>query len=190
MKRTPKGCYGYINYKKKFETIKTIVLFAVSLSLFFAGWYTTKSRMNLLTVVAILGMLPASKSAVTMFMILKSKGCSERVHNLITEWYTKNECTIYGIFDLNITTYKATYQISHLVVKEKTICALTETPSSDLQTFEKYINESLINSNYKGYHFKTFEKEEKYLERLAGLSKLEEDENKDMLFDFFMGISL
>ena len=190
MKRTLKGCYGYVNYKKKFETIKTIILFSVSLSLFFAGWYTTKSRLNLLTVVAILGMLPASKSLVNMIMILKSKGCSEPQYNSIMEWFSKNDCHLNGIFDLNITTYKATYQISHLVIKEKTICALSEDSKADFSVLEKFINESLVNGNYKGYHFKTFNKEEKYFDRLSGLAKLEEDENKDMLFDFFMGISL
>ena len=49
-----KNTYGYINSQKKYELIRTIVYFGVSLSLFIAGYMATKSKMNLLTVVAVL----------------------------------------------------------------------------------------------------------------------------------------
>ena len=64
MKKIQKGKPGYLNYKKKVEIIRTIVYFAIVLAIFALGIWQTGTRLNLLTVVAILGCLPASKSLV------------------------------------------------------------------------------------------------------------------------------
>ena len=68
--KVQKGQYGYLSYKKKFSAIVTIGMFALSLAIFIMGYVTTKTNANLLTVVAVLGCLPASKSAVSMLMFL------------------------------------------------------------------------------------------------------------------------
>ena len=63
-----KGTENYLKTQKKYELLRTILYFGISLSLLIAGWVTTKSRANLLTIVAILGCLPASKSLVSTIM--------------------------------------------------------------------------------------------------------------------------
>ena len=63
-----KGCYGYLTRQKKKEIIKTVLFFALSLSVFAIGYATTGTKKNLLTIVAMLGFLPASKSMVSMIM--------------------------------------------------------------------------------------------------------------------------
>ena len=68
-----KGTQYYLKTQRKYEILRTILYFAISLSLFIAGWITTKSRLNLLTVVAILGCLPACKSVVGMIMFIRYK---------------------------------------------------------------------------------------------------------------------
>lgn len=77
--QVPKGCFGYIQRKHILEVIKTIIYFSVSISLYFAGIEATGNNRNLLTIVAVLGCLPASKSMVSMIMFLKYKGCPEEV---------------------------------------------------------------------------------------------------------------
>ena len=64
MKKIQKGNPGYLNYKKKVEIIRTIVYFAIVFAILALGIWQTGTRLNLLTVVAILGCLPASKSLV------------------------------------------------------------------------------------------------------------------------------
>ncbi len=73
---TPKGAYGYITNRKKFTALRTALYFAISLSLYVAGYVTTGSNKNLLTIVAVLGCLPSCKSAVNMIIFLRAKGCS------------------------------------------------------------------------------------------------------------------
>ena len=72
-----KGTRNYLNTQKKYEIVRTILYFAISLSLFAAGYIQTGRRANLLSIVAVLGCLPASKSAVGAIMFLRFRSCAE-----------------------------------------------------------------------------------------------------------------
>ena len=65
-----KGCFGYLEAQRKKEIIRTIFYFALSAAIFVMGYVTTGTKMNLLTVVAVCGCLPASKSMVSMIMYI------------------------------------------------------------------------------------------------------------------------
>ena len=65
-----KGTENYLNTQKKYEILRTILYFAISATLFIAGYLQTKTKVNLLTVVAVLGCLPASKSTVSSKLFL------------------------------------------------------------------------------------------------------------------------
>ena len=54
---TVKGTRNYIDTQKKYEILRTILYFGLSLGLFVTGYITTKTRTNLLTVVAVVGCL-------------------------------------------------------------------------------------------------------------------------------------
>ena len=79
-KSVMKGSYEYLKARKRRTIFWTLLLFAVSASLFIAGVVTTGTKKNLLTIVAVLGVLPAARSFVTSFMYYKAKGCS-------ADWY-------------------------------------------------------------------------------------------------------
>ena len=64
MKRVEKGTPGYLDHKKKVEIIRTVIYFGIVAAVFFLGYSQTGTRLNLLTVVAILGCLPAGKALV------------------------------------------------------------------------------------------------------------------------------
>ena len=64
MKKIQKGKPGYLNYKRKVEILRTVIYFVIVLAIFALGYWQTHTRLNLLTVVAILGCLPASKALV------------------------------------------------------------------------------------------------------------------------------
>ena len=52
--KVKQGDYEYFNKKRQKETIKTLIYFGISLSLFVAGYAATKTKANLLTIVAVL----------------------------------------------------------------------------------------------------------------------------------------
>jgi hypothetical protein len=167
-----KGMRNYLRTQKKYEILRTVLYFAISLSLFVAGYIATGERINLLTVVAILGCLPASKSAVGMIMFLRYNSCGDESAKSI-EQYVGDLCDAY---DMVFTSYDKNYVIAHLVVKGNTICGFTEDKSFQEQAFYKHITAILKAENYRDTSFKVFSDLKKYTERLEQLLELETDE--------------
>ena len=133
--KVQKGQYSYLSYKKKLSAIITIGMFTLSLAIFIMGYVTTKTNANLLTVVAVLGCLPASKSAVSMIMFLKAKGCSEEDKNVIEAAIGSLD----GYYDLYFTGYSKNFPTDHLVVTKNAIIAY----STDKKIAEKEFNEHM-----------------------------------------------
>lgn len=167
-----KGTMNYLKTQKKYEIVRTILYFVISFSLLIAGYVATKSRMNLLTVVAILGCLPACKSAVDMIMFLRFKGCSPENAEIIA---THSE-GLHGMYDMIFTSYDKNHQIAHIVVKGNTICGFTEDNKFAEQAFYKHITDILKADNYKETSVKVFSDINKYTERLEQLKELDADE--------------
>lgn len=167
-----KGTQYYLKTQRKYEILRTILYFAISLSLFIAGWITTKSRLNLLTVVAILGCLPACKSVVGMIMFIRYKSCSEKT---ITE--VEKHCEgISGLYDMVFTSYDKTFQVAHMSVKGNTVCGYTEADKFDENAFYKHIEGILKADGFKETTIKIFKDLNKYTERMEQLKQLNTEE--------------
>ena len=62
--KTEKGQPGYIKAKKQKYLLGAVVEFVIVIAIFVTGYIQTGSRLNLLTVVAVVGCLPAAKMLV------------------------------------------------------------------------------------------------------------------------------
>ena len=98
IKKAVKGTFGYLDAQKKRVFLRTVIYFAIPLSLLAAGIISTGSRRNLLTVVAILGCLPACKSLVNLILYCRTRGCSEAAHETIVP--VSRERGLKGMYDL------------------------------------------------------------------------------------------
>uniref|UniRef100_UPI0040565E76 hypothetical protein n=1 Tax=Acetatifactor sp. TaxID=1872090 RepID=UPI0040565E76 len=168
-----KGTRDYLKTQKKYEILRTVIYFGISLSLFMAGYIATGDRINLLTIVAILGCLPASKSAVEMIMFLRAKGCSGEIADEIVI----HQGDLSGVFDLFFTSYDKNYQIAHMVVKGNTVCGYSQDEKFEEQAFYKHIGDILKADNYRETSVKVFKDLKKYTERMEQLQELETDES-------------
>lgn len=171
MKKVQKGQFGYLSYKKKSTTILTILMFAVSLALYIAGYITTKSNANLLTVVAILGCLPASKSAVSMIMFLKAKGCSNEDHDAIKAAIG----SLNGYYDLYFTGYSKNFPTDHLVVTKNSIIAYSCDKKITEKEFHEHMKDLLNKERISDITVKLFLDRAKYINRLKELNLSETD---------------
>lgn len=171
MKRIQKGSFGYLSYKKKSTTIITLLMFAVSLSLYIAGYITTKSNANLLTVVAILGCLPASKSAVNMIMFLKTKECTNEDHEAIESVIG----TLNGYYDLYFTGYSKNFPTDHLVVTKNSILAYSSDKKITDKEFHEHMKDILNKERISDITVKLFTDRTKYTNRLKELNLSEAD---------------
>lgn len=172
MKRVKKGQFGYIKYRRTFHLIFSVILYAMAVALYIAGIKTTGDNKNLLTVVAILGVLPASQSLVTTILGFRAKCCSRELYEKIEAKVDENMVSIY---DLYFTTYDKNYPISHIVMKNNCLCGVMDNSKHSANDFEKYLEDSFAKNGIKGVSVKIFEKSmsEKYLNRLEELKKLE-----------------
>lgn len=169
-----KGTERYLDIQKKYEAARTLLYFGISAALFIAGYFQTKSRINLLTVVAILGCLPASKSAVSAIMFL-------RFHSCLPEYAVQIKERSQGLavlFDCVFTSYKKNFRVSHMAVRGNTVCGFSEDGDFPENDFYKHIGNILKLDGHKEVTVKIFVSLPKYLERLEQMKSLEEEEVK------------
>ena len=174
-KKYNKGEFLYLSHKKKSETIKTLVYFGISAAIFIMGYLSTHTKANYLTIVAVLGCLPASKSAVSMIMNLKVKGCSDKLHKAIKVRFGENT----GFYNLYFTTYDKNYEIAHLFVKGMTVIGYTEKKDMDENKFEEHLKTVLLHDAIKGVNVKLYKNMDKYLERISQMQSLENEISKE-----------
>lgn len=182
-----KGTEKYLDSQKKYEIIRTILYFAISFSLYISGYVTTKSNANLLTVVAVVGCLPACKSLVGAIMFLRYKSCPSDTVALIKE-HNEGLC---GLFDLVFTSAQKTYTVAHITVKGNTLCGLSMAKEFPENDFQQHLTGLLKADGFKDVNIKIFTSREKYLNRLDQLQELSADEtNTNGIIETLKNITL
>ena len=187
-KITPKGSFGYIQNRKRFTAVRTVLYFALSISLYVAGYVTTGSNKNLLTIVAVLGCLPSCKSAVNFIIFLRAKGCSQELRDAVKKFDTE----LTSFYDLYFTSYQKNYQVSHMVLKGNVLCGITESVKCDVNEAQKHLEQMLLQEGIKNMTVKIFSDRRTYIDRLSQLTELETEENKnrDEIVNLLYSISL
>lgn len=169
-----KGTENYLKIQKKYEVLRTLLYFSVSAALFIAGYVQTKSRLNLLTVVAVLGCLPAGKSAVSAVMFFRFPGCLPENAARIKE----HSQGLRALFDCVFTSYSKNFRVSHLAVRGNTVCGFTEDQNFAEQDFYKHIREILKLDGHSDITVKVFDSLSVYTERLEQMKSLPEEQKK------------
>lgn len=170
-----KGTRNYLDTQKRYEVLRTVIYFGISISLFVAGYIQTGRRANLLSIVAVLGCLPASKSAVSAIMFLRFKSCGAGAADEIERHAGGLSC----LYDMVFTSYKRNFTISHLAVCGNTVCGFVENgeekgfPENE---FYKHIGEILKLDGHKNVTVKIFTNLSKYTNRLEQMRELEPEE--------------
>ena len=142
--------------------------------MFVAGYIQTGRKTNLLTVVAVLGCLPASKSAVNAIMFLRFKSCGAEAADRIEEHSQGLRC----LCDMVFTSYQKNYVVSHLAVQGNTVCGYSEKPDFAENDFYKHIDHILKMDGLKDVTVKIFTDLKKYTDRLEQMKGLETDQDR------------
>lgn len=165
-KRIRKGDFGYIIQKRKSTILQTVIMYGISLSIFVAGYYYHgKDIRNVLTILAVLGFLPASKSMVNAIMFFKAKGCSVGLKDKIME----SGENFHHYFDFYFTAYEKNYPISHMMLLNQVLMGVTEWDKCDCPECEKHLRTHLKQQGLKEIEVKIFHDLEAYCERVAEL---------------------
>lgn len=176
MKNT-KGNAGYLDARRKQLIIKAILEFGIVFALLGLGVWQTKTRLNLLTLVAILGCLPASKALVEVIMIfphhsiLAKTACeiSERTELLTTA------------FDLVFTSQKNIMPVDSILILDNTICGYTSSKKTDVVFAGKHIRQILEQNQFTKVSVKIFTDYDAFLKRAESMERMAEENRPDTL---------
>lgn len=169
-----KGTEKYLDTQKIYELVRTIILFGISLSLYLAGYIQTKQQANLLTIVAVLGCLPASKSLVSFIMFARYRSCSKDT----AEQIKQHIGSLQGVYDCVFTSYKINFDVDHLTVCGNILCGYSEKKDFPEQEFQKHLSDILKLDGHKDLTIKIFTQLNKYLDRLDQMQELEQNESQ------------
>lgn len=174
-RKIQKGQYGYLKSQRKIEIRRTVLFFGISFALFFTGLFFTGTNKNLLTIVAVLGMLPASKSAVSMIMFLRFPSGSVELYEE-TKIHAKS---LPAIYDFVITSREKSFPLSSMVYKDRMLYGFCERKGENKKELESYLKEMLDSNHYKSVNVKIFDDFPKYLKRLDSLKSQEKGQKKE-----------
>lgn len=109
----PKGSFEYVKSRRVYTTIRTILYFAISASIFIGGYLATHTKANLLTIIAVLGVLPASKSAVEAIMLFRACPAPLELHTDCEDILQKisagdRPVLLYGLY---LTSYDKSFSL-------------------------------------------------------------------------------
>lgn len=171
-----KGDAGYICQRKRNVIIKTVMEFGIVIALLVLGIWQTGDRLNLLTVVAILGCLPASKALVEVIMIVPHHSISREMAEEIesnTEHLTK-------AFDMVFTSEKKIMPVESIVISDNTICGYTSNGKVDTNEVAKHIKKYLNANKYTKVSVKIFDNYTTFVSRAKEMNNLAMEEKNDV----------
>ena len=176
MKKVEKGQPGYLDYKKKYEIVRTLIYFAIVAAVFFLGVWQTHSRKNLLTVVAVVGCLPASKALVGLITRFPYKSISRKLANDIIGRSKHITC----IFDMVLTSTEKFMPVECIVISGNTIFGYAPNEKTDLKYTADFIKEILGMNRIKNINIKLFRELNAFNARVDGLNSIAAVEKEDL----------
>lgn len=175
MKKVIKGNPGYLDYKKKAEIIRTLIYFAIVAAVFFLGYSQTHTKKNLLTVVAILGCLPACKVLVGVITRFPYPSIADIRANEI-KGKTSHVTVIY---DMIITSREKVMPVDCIVLSGDTIFGYTTSEKVDLKYAASHIKGILSQNQYPSASVKLLNNYTAFLARAEGLDSIAAVEKND-----------
>ncbi len=187
-KKHPKGTYEYADHKKLTDAVVMIIMFALALGLYVTGIVTTGSKKNLLTIVAVLGLLPACKMVVSLIMSLKVHPCDKEIKSDIDG----HVGSLDGFYNMYFTSYNKNFFIDHLVISGKSIIGLCTLNGFDEKAFSDHLSDLIRKEGIRDAFIKVFTDKDKYIKRLDELNEHKDDDKSpnNELRNMIMNVTL
>ena len=163
-----KGEPGYIHARKSRLVLYTILSFAWVFILIAAGYIVTKTKLNLLTIIAMIGCIPACMSLVNLIMLIPHHSVSEPYE---LELSSKSE-HLSVLYDLVITSEKKVMPIEAVVVSSNTVCGYSKYPGLDTVYTAQHIRSILEQNKLDRVTVKIFQDYKAFISRVEGMNNI------------------
>lgn len=183
MKRKKKGQYGHRNYHRKLQFIKIAVLVAFILGQLIARNFTdVQTVKNILTVMAILTVLPAANLASPYIAAFPYRTPPEDFYHTVNAYEDQFKI----LYDLVITTKDAVLPVDAIIVHPTGVYAYCVNKKADVQKAEKALNDTFREQRLDP-NIKIMKEEHAFMKRLKSLKPASEYED-DGSVDFAAGV--
>ena len=173
--RCKKGEAGYRRYKKQIEVLKGVIAFALVAALMILGFVTTKQRLNLLTVVAALGAIPACRILVELIVRFPYKSIPRET----AEEVASKTPNITVIYDLIFTSSDAVMPVECIAISSHTLCGYVNHPKVNAVSAGEFIKKILGQNGYRNVTVKLFDRYPAFLTRAEGMNSIAAVEGRD-----------
>ena len=175
MKKVQKGDPGYLDHKKRIEIIRTIIYFGIVAAVFLLGYSQTHTRRNILTVVAILGCLPAAKALVGVITRFSYSSIDRKKADEI-----RSKTGLLTVcYDMVITSRESIMPVDCIVISGHTIFGYTHYEKVNAEELSKHIRSILAQNQYTGLTVKVLNQYKPFLARIEGLNNIAAVERED-----------
>ena len=161
----PKGEVGYIDSKKRYELIMTLILFAVAAGIFVLGLALNKwEKGNIFTIIAALFVIPMARFATSYIMFFPFKSVSPELANEVKA-AAKPGSIIYS--DYIMISEKKAMMLAFAVITSDKIIGLTGREQEDVLDIRNYIQDIVTRRGYD-YKVTITDEKAKFLSLLKG----------------------
>ena len=166
--KVQQGTAGYISAKKRELALFIGVGAVLVIGLLVAGYLIYDTKLNWLTVVAILICLPICRTIVNLIMFIPHTSISEKTEMEISG-KTENLIVLY---DLIITSEKKAMKIDSLVISKNVICGYSKSTKLDTDYAMKHIKAILEQNGIEKVTVKIFKDYVAFLSRAEGMQSI------------------
>ena len=142
MKKVTKGKAGYLAEKKKRLGLQALAEFAVVALILIIGYVITKTRLNIFTVVAIVGCLPAARVLVEFIAMFPYRSIEGKVQREIDE----KGALLTRAYDMVITDGEHIMPVSAVAISNHKVFGYAPNPKTDPEMAAAYIKQILKNT--------------------------------------------
>ena len=184
--KVKKGEYGYIDSMKKTTLVKTLVLFLASACVFFSGYMAFGKKENIVTVFAVLLVLPASRSLVNAIMFMRFSSGDRSLYEKAREKADLSRC----FFDSILTLERGgSYMVPMYYCNPGEIFVILPGGSKDREGIKSHL-ESMLKKNGHKYSVRIVDNTERFFSTLPKNAKAEADDETKEVLELIGAISL
>ena len=177
MKRARKGEWGYFDSERIRRIIMTAVIFGIALLILFSGIVYFGSKKNIMTVVAMVTMVPASMSLVGVIMFAMRKSLPEEEYRELSA----HEGDLTVAWELYMTSDQQNALVDCLVICGNEVAGYVSDPKTDARFAADHLQKMLRADGFRvSVHMLTDRK--KFIERMDSLNLHAEDLRKGISF--------
>jgi len=187
-----KGSFGYLKKQAIKQGLFALGLLAVCATIFLIGFFWLTQHNTILTVVAVLGLLPVAKFIVSMILFMKAErfSCAPHLYEEVMKIAGDRKDDLLAGFDFYLTSYDKNFPLSVACVAKDCLIAYTPWEKCDCNKCKEHFEEYMKKNGISGISVKVFTDEKKFLERFKQVRDDETTENEKAMYRLLLNLSL